>query len=101
MKEPMTNNKHKEIMERFDERYTLTEEEINDGWSIDMDDVRNFLSSALTEQLEEIERWVESIERDLKARMAHPDHKECVTCDETLYHIKDTLSHLHSKKEII
>lgn len=50
-----------------------------------------FVVSLMEEVREERDTYwkerVQAVRRDLKARMAHEDYTECVTCKETLYHL--------------
>lgn len=95
----MTNNKHKEIMDEVERK----SEVINDNlWYVNPENIK----IALTEQLEEIERWVEE-----NRTFQHPKggdegwgefKGDWDTFNESVgYHkaLDDTLSHLHSKKE--
>ena len=97
------SNKHKEIKQIVRSRYSIGGEFHEDGRSglcITYEqleetekELRNLLFSALLQQLEELERWVESEIQTIN----YPEGADYLTIEA----LKSVLSHIREQKEII
>ena len=54
----------------------------------DLTKQKDWLTHTLTQDRLALKEELLSVQRDLESRMAHSDHEYCMTCDETLHHLK-------------
>lgn len=109
----MTNNKHKEIIEKTLDKIC---EETSFIRGLDYDDekldyIGKCISSALTEQLEELERWVEGKQKDfanelqeggtVHIKKLYLEEEKRAYSQGAFLCLETTLSHIREQKEEI